>query len=54
MTEEGRRLEEARDAHTPWRKWGPNLSERQWGLMNLYAYYGNEFTVDCPTAPGSA
>ena len=32
ITEEGRRLEEARNA-TPWRKWGPYLSERQWGTV---------------------
>ena len=33
MTEEGRRLEEARDPATPWKKWGPYLSERQWGTV---------------------
>ena len=33
MTEEGRRLEAARDAGTPWKKWGPYLSERQWGTV---------------------
>ena len=27
------RLEEARVANTPWRKWGPYLSERQWGTV---------------------
>jgi hypothetical protein len=27
------RLEEARTAKTPWRKWGPYLSERQWGTV---------------------
>ena len=27
------RLEEARDEGTPWRKWGPYLSERQWGTV---------------------
>jgi hypothetical protein len=27
------RLEEARTANTPWRKWGPYLSERQWGTV---------------------
>ena len=32
ITEEGRRLEEARNG-TPWRKWGPYLSERQWGTV---------------------
>ena len=27
------RLEEARTANAPWRKWGPYLSERQWGTV---------------------
>jgi Mannosylglycerate hydrolase MGH1-like glycoside hydrolase domain len=27
------RLAEAREEHTPWRKWGPYLSERQWGTV---------------------
>jgi hypothetical protein len=27
------RLEEARVTKTPWRKWGPYLSERQWGTV---------------------
>jgi hypothetical protein len=27
------RLAEARDAGIPWRKWGPYLSERQWGTV---------------------
>jgi hypothetical protein len=30
---ESARLEEARTAKTPWRKWGPYLSERQWGTV---------------------
>ena len=29
---EQRRLTEARDG-VPWRKWGPYLSERQWGTV---------------------
>jgi len=33
MTEEGHRLEEARHPDTPWKKWGPYLSERQWGTV---------------------
>jgi hypothetical protein len=32
-TREHGRLEEARIKHTPWRKWGPYLSERQWGTV---------------------
>src|SRR6059036_2583172 len=31
MTAEHRRLEEARTQDVPWKKWGPYLSERQWG-----------------------
>jgi hypothetical protein len=27
------RLQEAREANIPWRKWGPYLSERQWGTV---------------------
>ena len=23
----------AREAHIPWKKWGPYLSERQWGMV---------------------
>jgi hypothetical protein len=36
------RLEEARTAKTPWRKWGPYLSERQWGTVREdYSQDGN-------------
>ena len=36
------RLEEARVAKTPWRKWGPYLSERQWGTVREdYSQDGN-------------
>ena len=33
MTPEHERLEEAREQNVPWRKWGPYLSERQWGTV---------------------
>jgi len=33
VTEEHRRLEEARTNAAPWRRWGPFLSERQWGTV---------------------
>jgi len=33
MSVEQKRLENARDARTPWKKWGPYLSERQWGTV---------------------
>jgi len=32
-TEERRRLEEARQPATLWKKWGPYLAERQWGTV---------------------
>jgi hypothetical protein len=32
-TKEHERLQEARERHVPWRKWGPYLSERQWGTV---------------------
>ena len=33
MNAESQRLEQARDPQTPWKKWGPYLSERQWGTV---------------------
>ena len=33
MTAEHTRLEEAREQKAPWKKWGPYLSERQWGTV---------------------
>ena len=39
---ESARLEEARNGKTPWRKWGPYLSERQWGTVREdYSQDGN-------------
>jgi hypothetical protein len=39
---ESTRLDEARTAKTPWRKWGPYLSERQWGTVREdYSNDGN-------------
>jgi hypothetical protein len=32
-TKESVRLEETRDGKAPWKKWGPYLSERQWGTV---------------------
>jgi hypothetical protein len=32
-TAEQKRLQEARDNNVPWKKWGPYLSERQWGTV---------------------
>jgi hypothetical protein len=33
MNNESRRLQEARDGTAAWKKWGPYLSERQWGTV---------------------
>lgn len=33
MNREQQRLEESRGQDTPWKKWGPYLSERQWGTV---------------------
>ena len=33
MTSEERRLEESRDRHAHWKRWGPYLSERAWGTV---------------------
>src|SRR5258708_3171193 len=33
MTSEDIRLDEAREQKVPWKKWGPYLSERQWGTV---------------------
>jgi hypothetical protein len=41
-TAEERRLQEARDSNVPWKKWGPYLSERQWGTVREdYSQTGN-------------
>ena len=42
MNEEKQRLSEAGNKETPWRKWGPYLSERQWGTVREdYSDNGN-------------
>jgi hypothetical protein len=42
MTAEQVRLEEARAQKVPWKKWGPYLSERQWGTVREdYSEGGN-------------
>src|SRR5262252_2177445 len=33
MNAETRRLEQAQQQNVPWKKWGPYLSERQWGTV---------------------
>jgi hypothetical protein len=50
MSAEQQRLEEARERLVLWRKWGPYLSERQWGTVredysedgNAWAYFSHD------------
>jgi hypothetical protein len=50
MTQEEIRLQQVHDGTQPWRKWGPYLSERQWGTVREdYSHTGdawNYFTHD--------
>jgi hypothetical protein len=47
---EQKRLNDCRDAGIPWKKWGPYLSERQWGTVredysddgNAWAYFSHD------------
>ncbi|MDB5340063.1 MAG: hypothetical protein JWN70_5682, partial [Planctomycetaceae bacterium] len=42
MTTETQRLQQSGDSETPWKKWGPYLSERQWGTVREdYSEGGN-------------
>ncbi len=42
MNAEQSRLSEAKQTHSPWKKWGPYLSERQWGTVREdYSESGN-------------
>jgi hypothetical protein len=42
QSEEDRRLAAAWNDEEPWRRWGPYLSERQWGTVREdYSQYGN-------------
>ena len=43
---EQQRLEAARNPNTPWKKWGPYLSERQWGTVREdYSDDGNAWRL---------
>src|SRR6187397_1756315 len=50
MTVEQSRLEQARRNEAPWKKWGPYLSERQWGTVredysedgNAWSYFSHD------------
>ena len=49
---ERQRLVEARDRQVPWRKWGPYLSERQWGTVREdYSEDGNAWDVTRHAVP---
>src|SRR5579871_680824 len=42
QTVEQKRLNDAREIGIPWKKWGPYLSERQWGTVREdYSHDGN-------------
>jgi hypothetical protein len=42
FTREAQRLDEARDRRVHWKRWGPYLSERQWGTVREdYSPYGS-------------
>ncbi len=42
QTNEQKRLNDEREAGIPWKKWGPYLSERQWGTVRKdYSHDGN-------------
>jgi hypothetical protein len=50
MSDERKRLQESGNVETPWKKWGPYLSERQWGTVredysedgNAWNYFSHE------------
>ncbi len=42
MSQEEKRLQESRERKNHWKRWGPYLSERQWGTVREdYSAYGN-------------
>jgi hypothetical protein len=47
---EEKRLGEAREKNIPWKKWGPYLSERQWGTVREdYSENGDAGTISVMT-----
>ena len=45
---EQKRLNDAREQGIPWKKWGPYLSERQWGTVREdYSADGNAWDYLC-------
>jgi len=55
---EKERLETAKSQNIPWRKWGPYLSERQWGTVredyseggDAWNYFTHDHARFAPTA----
>jgi len=48
MNIEQKRLEESREQNSSWKKWGPYLSERQWGTVREdYSQDGNAWDYFC-------
>jgi len=55
MTAEHDRLEEARTQDVSWKKWGPYLSERQWGTVREdYSERGDAWSYSHTTRPDRA
>src|SRR3989442_12434938 len=52
MTEERRRLDEATRRTAHWRRWGPYLSERQWGTVRGDYSPGGPAWADVPHGHG--
>ena len=58
MTNEQIRLQEAKEQKAPWKKWGPYLSERQWGTVredyseggDAWNYFTHDQSRSRPTA----
>jgi hypothetical protein len=46
---EQKRLNDAREAQIPWKKWGPYLSERQWGTVREDYSEGATRGITSPT-----
>ena len=52
---EQKRLNDARELSVPWKKWGPYLSERQWGTVREdYSEDGTPGTISLMTNPDRA
>jgi hypothetical protein len=49
MTQEESRLQEARKGTSNWKKWGPYLSERQWGTVREDYSEGGTPGISLPT-----